>query len=165
VTSAIVPGDVNLLAVRVDNPPWGTRQDIVPWGLTDWWNYGGLTQPVWMEATPSVYAARADVVPHLDGADVAVTLHQRGGESAPVQVGLDLLPAAVDPTNLTNADPLSLVPAGAVPSATQRVHAGKLGRDGTIEVLTSYSLANADVGSPQLPTLHVLQVHVRWQAR
>src|SRR2546423_11008726 len=40
-TDVIVPGDVNAIAVRVDNPPWGTRQDIVPWGLTDWWNYGG----------------------------------------------------------------------------------------------------------------------------
>ena len=61
-TAAITPGATNLLAVRVDNPAWGTRQDIVPWGLTDWWNYGGLLQPVWLEATSSVYAVRADVV-------------------------------------------------------------------------------------------------------
>jgi beta-galactosidase len=165
VTDVIVPGDVNLIAVRVDNPRWGTRQDIVPWGLTDWWNYGGLTQPVWMEATPSIYAVRADVVPHLDGADIAVTLHQRRGDPAPVQVGLDILPAEVDPTNLTVSNPASLVPAGAVPIASQRVDAGQLGRDGTSQVHASFSLANADLWSPQSPALYVLQVQVFWQER
>jgi beta-galactosidase len=164
-TDAIVPGDVNIIAVRIDNPPWGTRQDIVPWGLTDWWNYSGLTQPVWMEATPAVYAVRADVVPHLDSADIAVTLHQRGGAAAPVQVGLDILPAAVDPSNLTNPDPLSLVPPGAVPIASQRVDAGQLGRDGTSQVHARFSLINADLWSPQSPALYVLEVHVFWQER
>ncbi|HVS06123.1 MAG TPA: glycoside hydrolase family 2 TIM barrel-domain containing protein [Candidatus Dormibacteraeota bacterium] len=164
-TDAIVPGDINLIAVRIDNPPWGTRQDIVPWGLTDWWNYSGLTQPVWMEATPAVYAVRADVVPHLDSADIAVTLHQRGGAAAPVQVGLDILPAAVDPSNVTNPDPLSLVPPGAVPIASQRVDAGQLGRDGTSQVHARFSLTNADLWSPQSPALYVLEVHVFWQER
>ena len=165
VTDVIVPGDVNLIAVRVDNPRWGTRQDIVPWGLTDWWNYGGLTQPVWLEASPSIYAVRADVVPHLDGADIAVTLHQRRGDPAPVQVGLDIMPAEVDPTNLTESNPASLVPAGAVPIASQRVDAGQLGRDGTSQVHASFSLANADLWSPQSPALYVLQVQVFWQER
>ena len=164
-TDAIVPGDVNIIAVRIDNPPWGTRQDIVPWGLTDWWNYSGLTQPVWMEATPAVYAVRADVVPHLDSADIAVTLHQRGGAAAPVQVGFDILPAAVDPSNLTNPDPLSLVPPGAVPIASQRVDAGQLGRDGTSQVHARFSLINADLWSPQSPALYILEVHVFWQER
>ena len=164
-TDAILPGDINTIAVRVDNPQWGTRQDIVPWGLTDWWNYGGLTQPVWMEATASIYAARADVVPHLDGADIAVTLHQHAGDAAPVQVGLDILPAAVDLSNLTNPDPLSLIPAGALPIASQRLDAGQLGRDGTSQVHASFALTNADLWSPQSPALYVLQVQVFWQER
>jgi beta-glucuronidase len=162
-TDAILPGDINVIAVRVDNPPWGTRQDIVPWGLTDWWNYGGLTQPVWMEATPAVYAVRADVVPHLDGADVAVTLHQRGGAPAPVQVGLDILPATVDPGNVTNPDPTSLIPPGALPIVSQRLDAGQLGKDGTSQVHASFSLNSADLWSPQSPALYVLQVQVFWQ--
>ena len=32
--------------------PLGTRRDVVPWGLVDWWNYGGLTGSVWLEAAP-----------------------------------------------------------------------------------------------------------------
>jgi beta-glucuronidase len=80
-TDAVLPGQPNLLAVRVDNPPWGTRNDIVPWGLTDWWNYGGITQPVWLEAMPPVHAVRADVVPHLDGADVSVVVRNNASEA------------------------------------------------------------------------------------
>jgi len=164
-TDAVLPNDINTIAVRVDNPPWGTRQDIVPWGLTDWWNYGGLTQPVWIEATAPVYAVRADVVPHLDSADVSVTVHQRGGDPTPVAVGIDILPAAVDATNLTNPDPLSLVPEGAVPIASQRLDAGQLGHDGTSQVHASFSLINAALWSPQSPALYVLQVQVFWQER
>ena len=164
-TDAVLPGDINVIAVRVDNPPWGTREDIVPWGLTDWWNYGGLTQPVWIEATPSVYAVRADVVPHLDGADIAVTVHQRGGAPAPVQVGLDILPATVDPSTLTNPDPLSLIPSGALPIVSQRLDGGQLDRDATSQVHASFSLNGADLWSPQSPALYVLQVEVFWQDR
>jgi len=164
-TDAVLPNEVNTIAVRVDNPPWGTRQDIVPWGLTDWWNYGGLTQPVWIEATAPVYAARADVVPHLDSADISVTLHQRGGGPTPVEVGLDVLPATVDLTNQTNPDPTSLIPDSAVPIASQRIDAGQLGRDGTSQVHASFSLTNAALWSPQSPALYVLQVQVFWQER
>ncbi len=165
VTDALVAGDVNTLAVRVDNPRWGTRQDIVPWGLTDWWNYGGLTQPVWLEATSAIYAARADVVPHLDGADVYVTLHQRRGAPAPVQVDLSLLPATVTPANQTDADPRTLVPASAVPIASERLDAGQLAADGTSQVHASFGLTNADLWTPESPALYVLEVRVLWEER
>jgi beta-glucuronidase len=164
-TDILVAGDVNSIAVRIDNPPWGTRQDIVPWGLTDWWNYAGLTQPVWLEASASVYAARADIVPHLDGADVTVTVHQRLGAPAPIQVGLDIMPGAVDPTNLTNPDARSLIPAGALPITSQRIDGGLLGRDATGQVHASFSLANADLWSPESPALYVLRVQLFWQER
>ncbi len=79
VTDVLQPGRRNVLAVRIDNPPWGTRNDIVPWGLADWWNYGGITGRVWIEATPATHLVRADVVPHLDGIDVAVVMRRTAG--------------------------------------------------------------------------------------
>ena len=51
-SAAVVPGAYNSIVVRVDNPEWGTRDDIVPWGLADWWNYGGIVGDVWLEAVP-----------------------------------------------------------------------------------------------------------------
>ena len=67
-------GQPNVLAVRVHTIPLGTRNDTVPWGLIDWWNYGGLTGPVWLEASTPSHVARADVVTHLDAVDVEVLL-------------------------------------------------------------------------------------------
>ena len=159
-TAAITPGATNLLAVRVDNPAWGTRQDIVPWGLTDWWNYGGLLQPVWLEATSSVYAVRADVVPHLDGADISVVVHQRGGDAVPAAVGLDILPATVNPQNVSDPDPRTLVPPAALPLASDRVDAGQLQADGTTEVHSSFSITDPDLWSPSSPALYVLHVRI-----
>lgn len=86
VTGVLLPGQRNQISVRVDNPQWGSRNDIVPWGLADWWNYGGITGPVWIEATPAVHIVRADVVPHLDGADVSVVLHRTPGASDPLEL-------------------------------------------------------------------------------
>ena len=123
-TPLAAAGSANLLAVRVDNPTWGTRTDIVPWGLGDWWNYGGITGPVWLEAAPSLHVARADIVPHLDAADVSVLVERAalaGGAQAGASAGAeDALPAeatvtldifAVDVTDatLTTEDPRRLV--------------------------------------------------------
>jgi len=62
VTHAVVDGD-NLIAVRVDNPPWDSRTDIVPAVVSDWWNYTGVIQDVYLERLPAVSVARVDVVP------------------------------------------------------------------------------------------------------
>jgi hypothetical protein len=80
-----------------------------------------------------------------------------------VQVGLDILPATVDPGNVTNPDPASLIPLGALPIVSQRLDAGQLGKDGTSQVHASFSLNSADLWSPQSPALYVLQVQVFWQ--
>jgi beta-glucuronidase len=82
VSRAVRTGARNVIAVRVDNPAWGSRNDIVPWGLADWWNYGGITRPVWLEAGDPVQVARADVVPHLDGADVQMVVWNAGHTTA-----------------------------------------------------------------------------------
>lgn len=68
VTSFLNFGAENKLAVRVDNPAWGTRNDIVPYGKVDWFNYTGIIHDVTLEFVPSVHIVRTDVVPQsVDG--------------------------------------------------------------------------------------------------
>ena len=74
---ALRRGASNTLLVRVSRPQLGSRIDIVPWGLTDWWEYGGITGHVWLEAQPELAVVRADVVPHLDGADIRAVVRNR----------------------------------------------------------------------------------------
>ena len=179
VSTLLVAGEPNVIAVRVDNPPWGTRNDIVPWGLADWWNYGGITRSVWLEANDPLHVVRADVVPHLDGFDVSATVRQAAAVVAapppsavrPIdQVGkragavateptvrFELYPAEVTPGNLTDPDARALVPADARPLATTDVPIGRFDASGVAVVDASFLLGGADLWSPARPALYVLR--------
>jgi beta-glucuronidase len=157
-TQALVPGAYNSVVVRVDNPEWGTRDDIVPWGLADWWNYGGVVGDVWLEATPSMSAVRADITPHLDGADVSIVLQHRGTDSLKDAVEVRLWPAQVNASNRLNPDASSLVPPGAQPLLDHHIDLGNVSGDSVFRVAAPFSIRSADLWSPSLPALYVLQV-------
>ncbi|WP_127530912.1 glycoside hydrolase family 2 protein [Paenibacillus kobensis] len=79
----------NDIRIRVDNPPWGSRADTIPAVAgTDFFNYTGIIQDLWIEAAPKASIIRADIVP-LDTSgklQVTVVLHNRGQEAAEVRL-------------------------------------------------------------------------------
>ena len=159
-TKALIPGAFNELVVRVDNPPWGTRDDIVPWGLADWWNYGGIVGDVRLEATPALSVVRADVTPHLDGADVSIVVQHRGGGSVDASLEVKLFPAQVNATNLLDPDASSLVPADAQTLLDHHIDLGTVTGESVFRIAAPFSMRPADLWSPSLPALYVLQVSV-----
>ncbi|MBO0689871.1 MAG: beta galactosidase jelly roll domain-containing protein [Candidatus Dormibacteraeota bacterium] len=159
--SSLRPGQTNTLAVRVDNPVWGTRNDIVPWGLADWWNYGGLVGPVWLEASDPLHVSRADVVPHLDGADTSIVVTNSGKRPRSPTVTVELLPASITPQNLLNPDPASLVPPGAAPIVQRTDGLGRLAGGETTRLASSFLLRGVDLWTPSQPALYVLHAVVR----
>jgi beta-galactosidase len=155
------PGHRNLLAVRVASPAPGTRLDIVPWGLLDWWRYGGITGPVWLEASDPLSLARADVTPHLDGVDVAVVVENRGRDAVPgARVELEILPASVNPANLLDPSPAALVPAGAPAVADEALDGLRIDAGGVVRREVSFAIASPDLWSPGRPALYVLRATV-----
>jgi beta-galactosidase/beta-glucuronidase len=159
-SQALAPGGMNNLVVRVDNPEWGTRNDIVPWGLADWWNYGGVVGDVWMEALPALSAVRADVKPHLDGADVSIVLQHRGAESIKGAIEVRLWPAQVNQSNLGTADASSLIPSDAQTLFDENLGLGTVSGDSVFRVAAPFTMRGPDLWSPSLPALYVLQVTV-----
>jgi beta-galactosidase/beta-glucuronidase len=157
-TPALNPGALNSVVVRVDNPEWGTRDDIVPWGLADWWNYGGIVGDVWLEAVPALSAVRADVTPHLDGADVSIVVQHRGNDTVDGALDVRLWPALVNSANRLDPDASSLIPTDAQPLFERRVTLGGVGGDSVFRVAAPFSIRAADLWSPDLPALYVLQV-------
>ena len=157
-TPALIPGAFNNLVVRVDNPVWGTRDDIVPWGLADWWNYGGIVGDVWMEAMPALAAVRADVKPHLDGADLSIVLQHRGVGSVKAALDVRLWPAQVTAANLLNPDASSLIPSDALPILVDHIDAGTINGDSVSRIDAPFAMRSADLWRPALPALYVLQV-------
>lgn len=66
--SSFVRKGVNEIRIRIDNPPWGSRDDTIPAVAgTDFFNYTGIIQDIYMEETSSVYLSRADIVPGDQG--------------------------------------------------------------------------------------------------
>ncbi|MDK8182181.1 glycoside hydrolase family 2 TIM barrel-domain containing protein [Paenibacillus sp. UMB4589-SE434] len=63
VTSMLREG-TNMITIRIDNPPWGSRIDMIPARAdTDFFNYTGVIQDLYLEAAPTIHIARLDVVP------------------------------------------------------------------------------------------------------
>jgi beta-glucuronidase len=160
-TAAIVAGAPNSVVVRVDNPEWGSRDDIVPWGLADWWNYGGIVGDVWLEATPALSVVRADVTPHLDGADVSIVVQHRGHVNVEAAVDVRLWPAEVNAGNALNPAAQSLIPSDAVPLLDHRIDLGTVSGESVFRVAAPFAIRSADLWSPSRPALYVLQVTMR----
>lgn len=170
VGESVLTGAENSLAVRIHVIPLGTRSDTVPWGIVDWWNYGGLTGPVWLESAPGVHVVRADVVPHLDAVDInvlvshAVSLVGRSGEevdkapSGPLRLTAAVFPASVSPDNVLDRDPRALVPDDGEPivEVVEEIEAPAL--DAVTLVPLSLAFREADLWSPDRPALYVLRV-------
>jgi beta-glucuronidase len=157
-SSALVPGAVNTLVVRVADPEWGTRLDIVPWGLADWWNYGGITGRVWLEATPDLSVVRADVTPHLDGADVSVVLQNRGPAGTGLSLITEVMPTDIGDANLSDLDPRHLVSASATPVVSRVDDLDPMPQGDVRRVTTGFVIRRADLWSPLRPALYVLRI-------
>jgi beta-glucuronidase len=159
-SSTLRRGAVNTLLVRVARPELGTRLDVVPWGLTDWWDYGGITGNVWLEGEPDLTVVRADVVPHLDGADIRAVVQNRGSVVSAAKLQVQVLPAEVTETNLQNPDARSLVAVDQPALASWTLDLGSLSPDVVRLVDTSFLVRQADLWSPVQPALYVLHVSV-----
>ena len=171
---ALLVGSENAIAVRTHTIPLGTRQDVVPWGLIDWWNYGGLTGSVWLEAAPAFHVTRADVVPHLDAVEVEVLTRRAGlvagGEDpgaaqvpepgTPLRLVAEVLPASVTPENVLDPDPRALVAADAEPITTVDAELTAPDPGGLARSQLSITFGSADLWSPASPALYVLRVTI-----
>ncbi|HEX2883638.1 MAG TPA: glycoside hydrolase family 2 TIM barrel-domain containing protein, partial [Candidatus Limnocylindria bacterium] len=168
------PGEQNTVAVRAHAIPIGTRSDVVPWALVDWWNYGGITGSVWLEAAPPVHVARADVRPHLDALEIGVVLWQadqlagRTNPTAPIEdaeatasLRASILPAQVTDANLLEPDPRALVAPGTEPFITTEQDV--VFPDPGEARAASFSIAfrDADLWTPATPALYVLRIELR----
>ncbi|HEY6875011.1 MAG TPA: sugar-binding domain-containing protein [Candidatus Dormibacteraeota bacterium] len=158
---ALAPGEDNVLAIRVYDPPKGTRLDVVPWYFSDWWEYEGITAPVWLEASYPLHVVRADVVPHLDAADISVVLQNDSNlDVSNLALNIEVLPAAVTNANLADPSPLSLVPPDAPTIAAMSIGSITASAHSTLVRDGSFIFAHADNWSVKRPALYVLGIYL-----
>jgi beta-galactosidase len=164
VGKSLVPGATNTLAVRFIDPPRGTRLDIVPWALADSWDYAGITGPVWLEASDVLHVVRADVIPHLDAADVSVVVQNSSDVAIDnVSIIVEVLPAEVTVANLLGPDPLNLIPQERQPVASFTIDKLSVGAHAVMQRGGSFVFHDADHWNLATPALYVLGVIVASQ--
>jgi len=151
----------NVVAVRVDNIPWGTRKDIVPYYTCDWFNYAGIIHEVYLEFSDRVSVARADIVP-LDvtgAAEVTVTMLNRSSVAQNVEVELEVFTAAIDSSNVQTEKPFELIGAPVIVTGATR-HSAVLGSDSTSAWKTAIGIQNPRLWSPKQPNLYILRARL-----
>jgi beta-galactosidase len=153
-------GAENTIAVRVDNPAWGSRNDIVPAVTPDWWNYTGIIQDIYLEAAPALWVVRADVrTPDTSGrVQASVVLHNASKHA--LQGNLTLRIHDTDPSSAAwLTDPRARAIAGRVvvsaPDISVNVPSG-----GALVVPAELIIADVKTWSPAHPVLYVLEATV-----
>jgi beta-glucuronidase len=92
----------NSIAIRVDNPPWGSRKDIVPFYRCDWFNYTGIIQDVYLEFSNQTSVIRADIIP--DGSegkfDTKIVVHNASELEKSLTAKIDIYDTEINATNI-----------------------------------------------------------------
>lgn len=92
----------NLLAIRVDNPPWGSRKDIVPFYRCDWFNYTGIIHDVYLEFTNKVSVIRVDVVPQNTSGEIStkIVVHNSDNSNKFIRAKIQVFEAEINNDNI-----------------------------------------------------------------
>jgi len=114
ITDHVAWGSDNLIAIRVDNPPWLSDEptglsgrDLVPYAACEWWNATGILRDLYLEAVPATSLVRLDVrtTPGEKETRLKATavVRNAGDELFAGDLSLTIFPAHVRQANLTAA--------------------------------------------------------------
>src|SRR5574341_370204 len=161
VSNAIKIDTVNVLAVRVDNPPWATRIDIVPYSRVDWFNYTGIIHEVYLEFSDPVSVMRADVVPQqIDGKiQATIALYNASATTQNVEVQVEVYEAKIDSQNI-RAESAAGVLGALAPVCCQTENLLILLSRETKVLRMNFTVQNPRLWSTKHPSLYVLSVTV-----
>ncbi len=160
---------VNVIAVRVDNPPWNPghtldiatnkRLDIVPYYRCDWFNYTGVIHDVYLEFSDPVSTVRADIVPLATDGSIKATVVMRNTNDAfgIVTATVTVYEAVVNETTIQAACAAELIGTpvvlGGISSTTVTIPG-----DSVATWQTTVTVPAPKLWSPHAPNLYVMKV-------
>ncbi len=159
VSSALRFDSANVLVVRVDNIPWGTRKDIVPYYECDWFNYTGIIHDVSLEFTDKLSVTRADVVTkNINGTiDVSVVLQNQLLAGSTVDVSLKVKTMVSD-TSLFGKEISAELAGSAVTVQGVTQQTISIPADSIATWATTLIVNDPQLWSPKKPNLYLLTV-------
>lgn len=162
VTQILRTDTVNVIAVRVDNLPWGKRNDIVPFYTCDWFNYTGIIHDVYLDFANPVSIVRADVVPeNINGfVQTNIVVANKFSTQSDVDVTFHVYKAKTDSVSLTKEISAELIDVE-VPITGTITQSLSLLKDSLGVLSTSFSIQNPLLWSPKKPNLYILKVMLK----
>lgn len=152
----------NLLEVRVDNIPWGTRNDILPKGVGDWWNYGGIINEVYLEFLPPVSIVRMDIKPLDEEGNLKVKLLLWNSTAKTVSSYLTISCFKAKDSSLdANPSPQSIADIRSPQKLEGEIRKGFKLRGGEVKlVVFKTRIPHPRLWSPAEPNLYVLRAKI-----
>jgi len=163
VSGFLKKGQENLLAVRVDNIPWGSTEAIVPYKIADWWNYGGILREVYLMFVNRVHIARADVRYSIQdnyaNLSIAVVINNFDYSNRNVSVTASIERAEVNPLNILSPYPSSLrIPGGEV--ARSQAFNIVLPANNSSALEINFNRLQLELWSPEYPNLYLARIMI-----
>jgi len=159
VSSAINFSGSNVLVVRVDNPVWGSRNDIVPYARCDWFNYTGIIHDVYLEFSDPVSVIRANIVPQNISGDIQTTVVISNSSNAAkdVLVKVDIYNADINQSNFNSESANNL--AGTIASTTGESSTSVSVLKDSIKVWkTNLTVNNPKLWTMSEPNLYIMKI-------
>ncbi|MEK3885509.1 glycoside hydrolase family 2 TIM barrel-domain containing protein [Paenibacillus sp. PL2-23] len=151
----------NQIRIRVDNPPWGSRHEVIPaLASTDFFNYTGILQDIYLEVTNAVHMSRVDVVPLDTNGNVKmnVVVENRGHTERTLHLdGVFYESDSNSPNFLTDPSPAASL--GAQAATSTPIQQELTIEPGTVKVLTfKLTINNPKLWSIWEPNLYVAKL-------
>ncbi len=162
VSSALNYGGNNVLVVRVDNPAWGSRNDIVPYTQCDWFNYTGIIHDVYLEISDPVSVIRTNIVPQNISGDIQTTvvLFNKSDIDQNVDVTIEVFNADVNSSNISSEFTSDII--GTSASISGLNQKSILIKNDSVKVWrTDLAVNNPLLWSPKNPNLYVMKVTIK----
>ncbi|MEW6509841.1 MAG: glycoside hydrolase family 2 TIM barrel-domain containing protein [Bacteroidota bacterium] len=159
-TSALRFDTTNVLVVRVDNPAWGSRNDIVPYGTVshrpDWFNYTGIIHDVYLEFAQRMSLARVEAVPLGTDGSVQLTavLWNTSGTPQTPSLAISIHEAIVDSTTVQSEVSAALAGQVVASAASGQI---SVAPDSVRAWRETVTIAAPKLWSPKHPELYILR--------
>ena len=142
------------------------KKNIVPYKTCDWWNYGGITRDIYLEAVPEIYIPRADVkfVEDEEGNKKArAVIWVQNNSSMPVSFDAvsSILPTKITEENILDMFAGSICDFSAHPPVDKKTFTVDL-KPGEIKPLIwEFPVENLKRWSASSPNLYVLNISLK----
>lgn len=153
--------DTNTLAVRVDNIPLGTRNDIVPYYTVDWFNYTGIIHDVYLEVSAPLTIARADVIPQKPTGEILtrVIIQNTTATTSTVQIKARIFKA--DLSSPDRASEFSYKLAGEEVFPQGDFQTTRSLNPSSVNVWkTTLTILQPELWNPKKPSLYILKIEL-----